>query len=261
MRRDAEALRQPDYLLMEHALSPPGVDLAPERANLIGDIRRALEARACCVAVNREEKTMRVRPAADRDLEMIAGWLAEPRISKWLDFGTDRPLTALALKYAISQGSMRLFTYAPADGEQDAPIGVVGLSSIHPRFRTALLWYALGEPRFAGRSLTGSAAAEVVRIGFHELDLRAIHAWVVVGNEASVKILENIGFRRIGRQRQCHHIEGRRRDRLLFDIVSNEFAAGISALQRRSAILAFAHDASFSFGGVDGSILSSIPWG
>jgi RimJ/RimL family protein N-acetyltransferase len=199
---------------------------------------------------------MRLRTAADRDLALIAGWLAEPRVAKWLDFGTDRPLKAPALKYAISQRSMRLFTYAPADGDQDAPVGVVSLSSIHPRFRTALLWYALGDPHFAGRGLTGRAAAEVVRIGFDELELRAINAWVVVGNEASVRILENIGFRSIGRQRRCHLIEGRRRDRLLFDIVSSEFARRPG----ESGILALGYDALLSFGGVDGTMLSSMPW-
>lgn len=198
---------------------------------------------------------MRIGTAADGDLETIAGWLALPRIAKWLDFGTERPLTALALKYAISQGSMRLFTYAPGM-EGDAPVGVVGLSSIHPRYRTAMLWYALGEPRFAGRGLTGRAAAEVVRIGFHELDLRAINAWVVDGNEASVRILESIGFRRIGRQRQCHRIEGRRCDRLLFDIVSSELARR----HGKSRVRALAHDASLAFG-IEGAVLSSIPWG
>jgi RimJ/RimL family protein N-acetyltransferase len=196
---------------------------------------------------------MRIRTAADRDLETIAGWLASPRIAGWLDFGTERPLTAVALKYAIAQGSMRLFTYAPADA--DAPIGVVGLSSIHAGFRTALLWYALGEPRFAGRGLTAGAAAEVVRIGFQELELRAINAWVVDGNEASVRILEKIGFARIGRQRQCHRIEGRRRDRLLFDIVSSEFER-----RHEGRLRAFAHDASIAFAGFDGAILAGVPW-
>jgi RimJ/RimL family protein N-acetyltransferase len=202
-------------------------------------------------AVNREEATMRIRTAGDRDLETIAGWLALPRIAMWLDFGTERPLTAVALKYAIAQGSMRLYTYAPIAAEADAPIGVVGLGSIHPRYRTALLWYALGEARFAGRGLTGRAAAEVVRIGFHELDLRAIHAWAVDGNEASVRILEKIGFRRIGRQRQCHHIEGECRDRLLFDIVPSDLARR-PGKSRMRASLAF---------GIEGTILSSVPWG
>jgi RimJ/RimL family protein N-acetyltransferase len=191
---------------------------------------------------------------------MIAGWLAEPRISMWLDFGTGRPLTALALKYAISQGTKRLFTFSPAERSDDAPIGVVGLSSIHPTFRTAELWYALGEPRFAGRGLTSRAAAEVVRIGFRELELRAIHAWVVAGNEASARILEKIGFRPIGRQRQCHDVDGRLRDRLLFDLVPSDLTRRISPLHARSRVMAIAHSISVPPAVVDGALLSSIPW-
>jgi RimJ/RimL family protein N-acetyltransferase len=200
---------------------------------------------------------MRIRPAADRDLELIVGWLAQPRIARWLDFGSERPPTALGLKYALGQGGTRLFTYAPADPAQAAPVGVVGLSSIQPRFRTALLWYALGEPRFAGRGLTARAAAEVVRIGFEELDLRAINAWVVDGNEASVRILESIGFQRIGRQRQCHRIDSQPRDRLLFDIMASEFTPRRG--RHRAATLA--QDAWLACAGLEGALHAGVPWG
>jgi RimJ/RimL family protein N-acetyltransferase len=208
-----------------------------------------------------EDMTMLVRPATDSDLEMIAGWLAEPHISRWLDFGTGRPLTALAMKYAIAQGTKRLFKFTPAEGREDAPIGVVGLSAIHPKFRTAELWYALGEPRFAGRRLTSRAAAEVVRIGFYELKLRAIHAWAVVGNDASVRILEKIGFRQIGRQRQCHSLKGQLRDRLLFDIVPADLAGCVSPSHGRKHLLAIAHSLPVPPSVVDGTILAAMPWG
>jgi RimJ/RimL family protein N-acetyltransferase len=203
---------------------------------------------------------MHLRTARDGDLETIAGWLAEPRIAMWLDFGMARPLTAVALKYASAQRSQRLFTFAPARGEKVAPIGVVALSSIHPSFRTALLWYALGEPRYAGRGLTSMAAAEVVRIGFSELDLRAIHAWVAAGNPASVRILEKIGFRPIGRQRQCHAIEGQLRDRLLFDIVPHELAEPVAPPLRKRRGMAIAHALPVPLSVADAAILATIPW-
>ena len=202
-----------------------------------------------------------VRTARDSDLETIAGWLAEPRIAKWLDFGMARPPAAVALKYATAQGSQRLFTFAPARGQEVAPIGVVGLSSIHPTFRTALLWYALGEPRYAGRGLTSMAAVEVVRIGFGELDLRAIHAWVVAGNQASARILEKIGFRPIGRQRQCHDIDGRLHDRLLFDIVPRELADHVAPQVGRRRVMTIAPAVPAPFSVADGAILLTIPWG
>jgi [ribosomal protein S5]-alanine N-acetyltransferase len=203
--------------------------------------------------------TVLVRSATDSDLQLIAGWLVEPRISQWLDFGTGRPVAAMALKYAIAQGTKRLYTFSPAGDEEEAAIGVVGLSNIHPTFRTAELWYALGDARFAGRGLTSEAAAEVVRIGFDELELRTIHAWAVAGNGASARILEKIGFRRSGRQRQCHGIKGRLRDRLLFDIVQHEAAEPVS-LRARSRVLAIAHSMPLPSSFVDGTILSTIPW-
>lgn len=200
---------------------------------------------------------MRIRTAADPDLEIIAGWLVQPRIAQWLDFGSERPLTAMALKYAIAQGSTRLFTYAPAEVAEAAPIGVVGLGSIHPRFRTALLWYALGEPRFAGQGLTTRAAAEVVRIGFQELGLRALNAWAADGNQASLRILESIGFRRVGRQRQCHRIEGRCRDRLLFDMVRSEF----TRRHGKGRISALANEAWLAFAGFEGALRAGVSLG
>jgi RimJ/RimL family protein N-acetyltransferase len=204
---------------------------------------------------------MHVRTAGNSDLETIAGWLAEPRIARWLDFGMARPPPAAALKYAISQGSQRLFTFAPAHGRDVAPIGVVGLSGIHPTFRTALLWYALGAPRYAGRGFTSMAAAEVVRIGFSQLDLRAIHAWVVIGNQASARILEKIGFRPIGRQRQCHDIDGRLHDRLLFDIVPRELADQLAPVVGKRRVMAIANAVPAPFSVADGAILLTIPWG
>ena len=38
----------------------------------------------------------------------------------------------------------------------------------------------------------------------------------------SLRIIERLGFRFIGRQRQCHYIDGRPYDRLLFDLLASE---------------------------------------
>ena len=199
---------------------------------------------------------MRIRTAADHDLETIAGWLALPRIARWLDFGTERPPTALALKYDLARQHAAVHLRAGRYGRcradrgrrpEQHPPAVPDCAALVRSGRAAFCRPGLdGQGRGRGRAARLSGAG----------DLRAINAWVVDGNAASVRILEKIGFRRIGRQRQCHRIEGRRRDRLLFDMVSTEFARP----HGRSRILALAHDASLSFGGVEGAILASFPW-
>lgn len=162
-----------------------------------------------------------IRPATPDDLELIARWLADPPIATWLDFdpGRDNP-SALALNVANTRGTDALFTFSP---DRHAPrVGVVGLNNIHQRFRTAMLWYALGDARYSRQGLTTHAAAAVLRTAFEELKLEAIDAWTVAHNHASVRILQKLGFSLIGRQRRCHCIDGSRCDRLLFDILSSE---------------------------------------
>ena len=165
--------------------------------------------------------TVRLRPSADDDLPKIVDWLEEPKTAKWLDFGAGQVVSAAALKLGIARGTERIFLFSP-HGEE-APAGVVGLSRIHPQFHTAMLWYALGNPRLRGRGLTTQAVSAVLEIAFGDLELGAINAWAVAENRPSARILQKAGFRLIGRQRRCHYIDDRPCDRLLFDRLSNRF--------------------------------------
>lgn len=172
----------------------------------------------------------RVRPSRDNDLGTIVDWLRDPEIARWLDFGPGRTPDALAWKYGMTRGRERLFVFS---AEDERPVGVIGFSQVHPRFRIAMLWYVLGDRRYGGRGLTTCAVAKVIAIGFRDLGLKAINAWTVADNVASRRILEKNGFRLIGRQRQCHYIDGEPRDRLLFDIVSS-WSAGADPVYGRA---------------------------
>jgi RimJ/RimL family protein N-acetyltransferase len=56
---------------------------------------------------------------------------------------------------------------------------------------------------------------------FRDLGLHTVNTWVVEHNP-SLRIIERLGFRLIGRQRQSHCIDGRAYDRLLFDLLASE---------------------------------------
>jgi ribosomal-protein-alanine N-acetyltransferase len=103
------------------------------------------------------------------------------------------------------------------------PIGVVALSNISRTFKTATLWYVLGDKRFAGQVHTGRAVSRLLGHAFDVLKLQAINAWAVDSNVASIRVLTRNGFQFVGRQRRCHIIEGRAADRLLFDLLASEY--------------------------------------
>lgn len=171
---------------------------------------------------------MNLRPLQSSDVELVAGWLSVPETGQWLDFGPGHRPPSAALLAVMARGRsqfMRVFT----PDESDEPIGVVSLASVDPGFRTAMLWYALGDKRFSGRGCTTRAVSKLLTLGFRELGLHAVNAWAVDANAASVRVLENNRFRYAGRQRRCHYVDGQAHDRLLFDLLADEHVEVIHA--------------------------------
>ena len=152
-------------------------------------------------------------------IELAAGWLSEPANYKWLDFGNGvQKVTPVTLKI-MTQRDLHVFRLYTAD-DGDEPIGIVGLTNVDRNFKTASLWAVLGRKRFGGSTV--QACSKMLTVAFTELGLRAVSAWTVEINVAAQRVLERLHFRPIGRQRQCHVIDGRPYDRLLFDLLPSE---------------------------------------
>ena len=164
---------------------------------------------------------MQLRPLDSPALiQLAAEWLAQKENYQWLDFGDGRQLVSPEwLKIGMQRGSyaIRMFT---ADDDR-TPIGIVGLSNVNQHFKTANLWVVLGDRAYAGQGYASLAVSKMLTLGFRELGLQSIHTWIVDGNP-SIHVANRVKFRPIGRQRQCHLIDGRAYDRLWFDVVASE---------------------------------------
>lgn len=153
-------------------------------------------------------------------LRLISGWLAEKDNHQWLDFGDGRQvLSPEWLKIAMQRRTqvLRVFT---AD-DDNRPIGVVGLGNLNPQFKTANIWIVLGDKSCGRKGYASRATSMMLSLGFKELGLNAINTWIVEHNP-SIRVAERVKFRPVGRQRQCHYIDGRPYDRLWFDILASE---------------------------------------
>lgn len=153
-------------------------------------------------------------------LQLAAGWLARKENYQWLDFGNGRqPVTPALLKIMTQREShfLRLYT---SDRDHD-PIGILGLNSVDRGFKTATFWGASGEKSFRNRGHSTFASSRFLTLAFRELGLETINTWAVDQNP-SLRTIERLGFRFVGRMRQCHYIDGRPYDRLLFDLLAGE---------------------------------------
>lgn len=164
---------------------------------------------------------MELRPLDNDGCQMAAGWLEEKENHQWLDFGSGiQALEASSLKI-MAQRDLHLLRVFTADGG-DTPIGLVALSNIDSNFKSATLWFLLGDKSHARQGYTARAVGKMLTQGFGELGLQAVNAWAVDGNAASIKTIQRNNFRPVGRLRQCHYIDGQPCDRLLFDILKSE---------------------------------------
>jgi RimJ/RimL family protein N-acetyltransferase len=153
-------------------------------------------------------------------IELAVGWLVQKGNYQWLDIGDGRrPVTPLLLKIMAQREThfIRMYT----SDEDNSPIGVAGLSKLDRNFKTATLWGTAGEKSFRNRGYGTLAASKLLAVAFRDLGLHAVNTWAADGNP-SIRTIERLGFRYIGRQRQCHYIDGRPHDRLLFDLLAGE---------------------------------------
>ena len=164
---------------------------------------------------------MRLLPLDRPDLiELVAGWLGEHDNHKWLDFGGGRPPTPALLKTMTQRDThvLRVFT----TDDDTTPVGVVGLSDVDRHHKTAMVWAVVGDKSHARCGYTTRAVSRMLTLGFRDLGLGAIQSWSVEPNQSGLEITKRLNFRYIGRQRQCHYVDGHARDRLLFDLLASE---------------------------------------
>ena len=74
-----------------------------------------------------------------------------------------------------------------------------------------------------GHGYATEAAREIVRYGFVELGLHRIWSWCVADNLGSARVLEQVGMRLEGRQRDKEYYRGRCWDRLLYAVLEDEW--------------------------------------
>ena len=153
-------------------------------------------------------------------IDLAAGWLAQKENYQWLDFGYGRQLVTPALLKIMVQRETHFLRVFTSDRD-DAPIGITALNNVDRVFKTGSFWGAVGEKSFRNRGHGTLAGAKLLTFAFRDLGLHSVNTWVVDGNP-SLKIVERLRFRFIGRQRQCHYIDGRPYDRLLFDLLASE---------------------------------------
>jgi RimJ/RimL family protein N-acetyltransferase len=146
----------------------------------------------------------------ERDVDAVTSACQDADIQRWIpvpvpyerahaeEFVRSRPQ-----RWAAEDGEMTFAITAAADGSL---LGMVGLHARDATMREIGFWTA---PWARGQGVMTEAGRMVCRFGFDVLGLSRIEWWAAVGNDASWRVAEKLGFRREGtcRARLLHREE------------------------------------------------------
>jgi RimJ/RimL family protein N-acetyltransferase len=167
-----------------------------------------------------------LREPDDADASTIQAWLAQPAISQWFDFGLGRQqLSTLALHLMLHSQRHHIRMFGRV-GHQPAS-GLAAVSDVTHAFATGSFWVMRDPLRPTHGSMTCDASRRLLQDAFIRYQLRCVTAWAVENNVRSQRLLERIGFRRIGLQRACHLIGDEWFGRILYDITPEHVAGEV----------------------------------
>jgi len=174
---------------------------------------------------------LELRPFRRRDLEGVweavhASW---PELAMWLPWAHAGYSRAEALRFirdsATAWAEGRAFDFAIRDRlDPDQHLGNISVWPTSRRERSGEIGYWIRSAS-VGKGVATEAAARVARVGFDELDLHRITLRIAVGNRASERVAEKLGFVHEGLLRQEVLVHGIWLDHTLWALLEEEYRA------------------------------------
>lgn len=156
-----------------------------------------------------------------------------PRYTRWInDFGTLRTLGVDPIPRTIeamiehNAHFSTLATYAEFTIYERAgwrPIGICELQEIGQRHGTADYVIFIGEVDCRGKGYGTEVTRLILDYAFATLGLHSVALRVYEYNLAGLRAYEKAGFRAIGRQRQCHWLNGRFWDAIHMECLADDY--------------------------------------
>ncbi len=182
---------------------------------------------------------LELRPFRRRDLEAL--WEAVhdswPQLAKWLPWahaGYGRPE---ALRFIRDSSTAwvegRAYDFAIRDRfEPDRHLGNISVWPTSRRERSGEIGYWIRSSA-AGTGVATEAAARVAQVGFEEMDLHRVTLRIAVGNRASERVAEKLGFTHEGLLRKEVLVHGVWLDHTLWALLEEEYRALVPDWEER----------------------------
>ncbi len=173
-----------------------------------------------------EGDRLRLRWLTQADTDALFGIFSDPDVMRyWISLPFSGKAEAEQLVREIHElfESGTLFEWGVALRETDEVIGTATLAYIDRSNGRAEIGYAIARPHWRQGYAT-EAIRLLLHYAFEEMNLRRIEADVDPRNEASLRTLERLGFRREGLLRERWNVGGEVQDALFLGLLRSEWS-------------------------------------
>jgi len=168
-------------------------------------------------------------PVDSEDVEIYAEWMND--LETTINLTTAPKVISLDKeREVLAEMTKGGCNFAIVRDEDDALLGNCGLLGVDQLQRTAELGIFIGEKEERGKGYGTEALRLLLDYAFNLLNLHSIYLRVRSFNEPAVRSYEKVGFKIIGRRRECVLICGEYYDEIYMDILDHEFEGKIPSL-------------------------------
>lgn len=161
-------------------------------------------------------------PIDKNDCELWTKWVNDTEVSLGT-LQTEKIIGIEEEKEILERLSKTGTTFAIVDLESDKAIGFLGLPSLDYVNRSSSLAITIGEKSYWNKGYGAEAIDLLLDYGFSILNLHSINLTVYSFNKGAIESYKKSGFKEVGRYREAKIICGEKFDKLVMDIISQEY--------------------------------------
>jgi RimJ/RimL family protein N-acetyltransferase len=172
-----------------------------------------------------ETDRLRLRSLTNKDIDGLYAIFSDPQVMRyWSTPPLPNRAAAERLFQEILEGHRHFgwLKWGMVLKEDDSLIGTLTLFHLDRTHRRGEIGYALGR-KWWGLGFMNEALHGLISYAFKELDLHRLEADVDPRNEASIKTLQRLGFKREGYLRERWHVGGEIQDAFFYGLLRREY--------------------------------------
>jgi ribosomal-protein-alanine N-acetyltransferase len=169
---------------------------------------------------------LELRGIRESDADFLFAHLSDGEVCRYLydaaPFTTVGEAEDLVQLFIDPEGKTlnRWIVVETASGE---PVGTCGFSHWDKENDRAEIGYDLS-PAYWNRGYMTEALTAAITSGFENMGLNRVEAVIALGNVASCRLVEKLGFEREGLMRDRHHFRGRYYDHYLYSLLARDWS-------------------------------------